>query len=162
VARWDWVEPRHGVVRQKNNSTFFLRRLFLPRRQLPIARFAVVAASIAAHGFLFAKGAWRVSFALCWFDEYNLYLPVKPCSGAEGMVCNPFGCRDKFDKTKPFPVRGRPDHQVGAGLRDKQIPHSRSFSTERQASRVSGGTMIMPTPPQRSPPPEPVSSQWSA
>jgi hypothetical protein len=57
VARWDWVEPRHGVVRQKNNSTFFLRRLFLPRRQLPIARFAVVAASIAADGFSFREGS---------------------------------------------------------------------------------------------------------
>jgi hypothetical protein len=44
-------------VRQKNNSTFFLRRLFLPRRQLPIARFAVVAASIAADGFSFREGS---------------------------------------------------------------------------------------------------------
>jgi hypothetical protein len=42
----------------------------------------------------------------------------------------------------------------------------RSYSAcnipEPQASRISGGTVIMPTPSQRSPPPEPVLSQWSA
>jgi hypothetical protein len=41
-------------VRQKNNSTFFLRRLFLPRRQLPIARFAVVAA-VSQHMDFFSR-----------------------------------------------------------------------------------------------------------
>lgn len=28
----------------------------------------------------FREGSLALSFALCWFDEYNLYLPVKPCS----------------------------------------------------------------------------------
>ena len=36
--------------------------LALPRRQLPIACFSIVAASIVAHGYLFAKGAKVASF----------------------------------------------------------------------------------------------------
>jgi peptidoglycan/LPS O-acetylase OafA/YrhL len=46
--------------------------LAVPRRQAPIVCLSIVAASIAAHGYLFAKGAWVASFDVNSFVNFGL------------------------------------------------------------------------------------------
>jgi peptidoglycan/LPS O-acetylase OafA/YrhL len=46
--------------------------LAVPFRQLPIACFSIVAVSVAVHGYLFATGAWRVSFEVGSFVNFGL------------------------------------------------------------------------------------------
>jgi len=46
--------------------------LAAPLRQLPIACFSILAVSIAAHGYLFATGAWTVSFEAGSFVNFGL------------------------------------------------------------------------------------------
>ena len=46
--------------------------LAAPLRQLPIACFSILAVSIAAHGYLFATGAWTVSFEVGSFVNFGL------------------------------------------------------------------------------------------
>jgi len=46
--------------------------LAVPLRQLPIACFSILAVSIAAHGYLFATGAWTVSFEVGSFVNFGL------------------------------------------------------------------------------------------